>query len=616
MLTNLVRTTARFFQTQYYQLTHSVQYTALNNHPVAHVVRRRGGLVLLVSIIMMLLLWLNTVEFDGGMTSREKISEIINNNSFLSSKGGKDPLVNVQGYYTAQGLLPNYTDAGLPVTYTDPETKASIIDFDRSHAKFIPTEIINELYHKTDLEAVDWSRYAYVLYATSPAHLCNAFMIFSELRNYGSKADMVLIVNEQFLDEKNIKYSKQLKELRKQEANLRLTYRPVEVVTKTDIDAGKAIWMSSFTKLLVFGEVSYDRIIYMDADAVLTKSHLDELFFMPDCKLASPSGYWLTQETFSNERDQMLTKYPIENYNWKPRTVQERARDIWQYSLDFIHPFLNPETEKLDHSKMDAAALKTYQNMLYSNLPSYYTLDEFLLTNIIMVIQPTEELFETVKKGIEERDHSEFDMDIMQRLFHLPTTIKSQTASALNETKTFKDRLNEVPEFLILPATAYGTLSSEFNRPPDEYAFYAADPVDQLYATNPESKRLAAQLQKETNSQPPYWEIEQLTQAPGDYLNRNVKYYHFSDAPIPKPWFYFDPKDGYMGHRIRCPTFREFVNTEEYKDVVKPGRGKLDCSFGEVWEMARNMFTRVREQVCGLPLQRADGKNTYFDIIN
>lgn len=43
----------------------------------------------------------------------------------------------------------------------------------------------------------------------------------------------------------------------------------------------------SYTKLLVFGEISNDWIIYLDADSVLLAVKLlDELFFIPPCQVA------------------------------------------------------------------------------------------------------------------------------------------------------------------------------------------------------------------------------------------------------------------------------------------------------------------------------------------
>lgn len=39
----------------------------------------------------------------------------------------------------------------------------------------------------------NWSKYAYSLYATDAEYLCNAVMIFDDLRQYGSKAERLLL---------------------------------------------------------------------------------------------------------------------------------------------------------------------------------------------------------------------------------------------------------------------------------------------------------------------------------------------------------------------------------------------------------------------------------------
>lgn len=42
-------------------------------------------------------------------------------------------------------------------------------------------------------ESLDWSRFAYVQYATNPAYLCNSVMVFEILHRLNSKADRLLM---------------------------------------------------------------------------------------------------------------------------------------------------------------------------------------------------------------------------------------------------------------------------------------------------------------------------------------------------------------------------------------------------------------------------------------
>lgn len=47
---------------------------------------------------------------------------------------------------------------------------------------------------------VDWSRFAYTQYVTTPAYLCNSVMIFETLFRLGSKADRVMMYPEKMMD--------------------------------------------------------------------------------------------------------------------------------------------------------------------------------------------------------------------------------------------------------------------------------------------------------------------------------------------------------------------------------------------------------------------------------
>ncbi|KAK1025060.1 hypothetical protein LTR33_017800, partial [Friedmanniomyces endolithicus] len=50
----------------------------------------------------------------------------------------------------------------------------------------------------SSLKRTNWSRFAYVQYATDDHNLCNAVMMFEALHRYGSKADRVLLHNPQW----------------------------------------------------------------------------------------------------------------------------------------------------------------------------------------------------------------------------------------------------------------------------------------------------------------------------------------------------------------------------------------------------------------------------------
>lgn len=641
-LSGKIRRYLHFLPVQYYHLSNGLSHSMSQgngNGPFSKIslLLNRGAyrLIGLLTLLMFLVWTLGSAyggrDVIGGVGDAadsaagylDKLSSSFKS-STKTSNGGAGGLPDIISYYASKNTTTNDT-TNFHLTVGEgvkQKTTDTLIDFDREHVKYIYPELIDYMYRHTDLNAVDWSKYAYILYATSAAHLCNSFMIFAELRQYGSQADMVLVVNEKFLNDRET-YPDEYRQLEEQKLKLNLKYKPHSLVTQTDVAPEKKEWVSSYTKLMVFGATEYERVIYMDADAVLTKSHLDELFFLPPCKFAAPSGYWLIQENFNRDQNGMMTKYPAENYGWKPTTAKERSDRIWDFEQQYMAPFVNEETGHLPYQDIwNATTLKekvnarNFQNMVYNNLPNYPFWDEFLLTNIVMVIQPDEEMYKMVLQGIEDKSDKEFDMDIMQRLFELNTVVKKHKESAAKEDQiSFESRLVEKPEFLVLPHTAYGTLTQIFNVPGDS-VYYYSDPHDQMWATNDDNRRLV-QAQIDSGNPdyvPPYYNANDLTETPGEYMNRQVKYLHFSDAPIPKPWFWLDPQKGYMSNRKRCPLFREFVEEDKYRDYVKPGHTQ-DCTGGEIWEDARNMFAKFRKETCGLDLIKTD-KNTYFDFIN
>lgn len=54
-------------------------------------------------------------------------------------------------------------------------------------------------------------------------------------------------------------------------------------------------WAESFTKLLIFNQTQYDRVLYLDSDGMVLQP-MDELFKLPPCPVAMPRAYWLYQD--------------------------------------------------------------------------------------------------------------------------------------------------------------------------------------------------------------------------------------------------------------------------------------------------------------------------------
>lgn len=170
--------------------------------------------------------------------------------------------------------------------------------------------------------------------------------------------------------------------------------------------------------------------------------------------------------------------------------------------------------------------------------------------------------------------------------------------------KPIDELIDEIPEYLILPHQVYGTLTSEFNLVTD-HASFLADPQDQPFANKKELKT--------SNNEPAYYDLSSHTN-PSKEFYPHVKYLHFSDSPIPKPWFEKIPTEGYMSERLRCESHPDFKQDKEGKRT-KPKGTTQDCSAGKIWEQVHELFANVRWDVCQLRLKYTTN-NPYTNDVN
>ncbi|CAG8277961.1 unnamed protein product [Penicillium salamii] len=176
------------------------------------------------------------------------------------------------------GLFVIQTIRSLPSRYSEDQTEIFVAD-----AALAPTHDVN------------WSRFAYVQYATSASHVCNSLMIFETLDRLHAKADRVLIYPMEYSlgEDDNSTASKLLRKARDQ---YKVKLVPVQVQSQA---SGDATWASSFTKLLAFNQTQYDRVLSLDSDATILK-HMDELFLMPPCPIAMPQAYWMPESKLTS----------------------------------------------------------------------------------------------------------------------------------------------------------------------------------------------------------------------------------------------------------------------------------------------------------------------------
>ncbi|KAM0327698.1 hypothetical protein ACHAQA_005993 [Verticillium albo-atrum] len=144
----------------------------------------------------------------------------------------------------------------------------------------------NELDH-------DWSRFAYTQYVTNSEYLCNSVMLFESLDRLHSKADRVMMYPRRMLEptaSDSTTHDGSLLIKAREKYGVKLV--PIEVQHRA---GGDPTWADSFTKLLAFNQTSYDRVLSLDSDSVITQN-MDELFLLPPCPVAMPRAYWLYPE--------------------------------------------------------------------------------------------------------------------------------------------------------------------------------------------------------------------------------------------------------------------------------------------------------------------------------
>ncbi|KAJ6003617.1 hypothetical protein N7522_006417 [Penicillium canescens] len=181
-----------------------------------------------------------------------------------------------------------------------------------------------------DVNAVDWSRFAYTQYVTNTAYLCNSVMLFETLHRLNSKPDRVMMYPMEFsLDENDAEPVGRLLRKARDQYNVQLV--PIQVQSRI---SGDATWAESFTKLLAFNQTQYDRVLHLDSDSTILQN-LDELFFMPPCPLGLPRAYWLNPD----ERVQSTGLLLIQPSHFELRRVMAAINNasLSEYDMEIVN---------------------------------------------------------------------------------------------------------------------------------------------------------------------------------------------------------------------------------------------------------------------------------------
>ncbi|CAO2656270.1 Nn.00g050730.m01.CDS01 [Neocucurbitaria sp. VM-36] len=162
---------------------------------------------------------------------------------------------------------------------------------------------------------INWSSYAYSLYATDSTTLCHAVLLLDALARFGSKADRVLFYPEYW--DTTVESSKdrdsQLLILARDKYNVKL--QPIELlnVEGRTGDEWTGTWDKSVTKFMAFSLGYYDRVIALDSDITLLDS-LDELFTLPETPIAMPRSYGTDSKPWPLSSMLMVIKPNLEEF--------------------------------------------------------------------------------------------------------------------------------------------------------------------------------------------------------------------------------------------------------------------------------------------------------------
>jgi hypothetical protein len=213
-------------------------------------------------------------------------------------------------YHRANWTMPSDTwdgkeedDFGMPIRRSGgatARTSTSLPRRLRQYSPFLALLVLGLLYWNwpQSLTRVDWSRFAYVQYATDDHNLCNALMVFESLHRHGAKAQKVLLHNPQWAStsEGGADRNSQLLSIAEKKYQVRL--KPVRLIDERGEETmgfgsggGGSSWDTSITKLRAFELEEYDRVLHLDSDITLFDS-LDELFQLPQTPVAMPRAYW------------------------------------------------------------------------------------------------------------------------------------------------------------------------------------------------------------------------------------------------------------------------------------------------------------------------------------
>ncbi|EEY70600.1 cleavage induced conserved hypothetical protein [Phytophthora infestans T30-4] len=139
-------------------------------------------------------------------------------------------------------------------------------------------------------QQVDLKPFAYFFYVTSNTYACAAMQfihhLVDDLKMNSSRIDVV-VLHTSHVDARFLHKLQERQHVR------------TMIVDSVQADAAEPTWKESLTKLRAFQDWGYNRVVFIDADAV-PLANLDHLFDLPPATLYAPTAYWIEQPFFAS----------------------------------------------------------------------------------------------------------------------------------------------------------------------------------------------------------------------------------------------------------------------------------------------------------------------------
>lgn len=391
--------------------------------------------------------------------------------------------------------------------------------YDPLHIKQIPYETINDLYEyelsqrNNNNGLINWTKFAYVNYVTHYEYLCNTYLIFSQLIESGTKAKLLLLISNDVLDHMVSKYAEKAKNL----VDKLKEIGPDQVIVKYVDNIIKPMdytpWNKSLTKLLIFNQTEFERIIYLDNDS-LVYDKLDELFFLPSyIKFGAPVNYWDISPDYLDrvfKEVKIDGKQPIRlsSYTDQLTTRVKKGQIIYNH-LPNLPTSLFLSGDNLAKGILQSTSIISRLFNFHQN----HKRNKVKFSSSLMVIKPSKKTFrklyeEFLPSVINKKE--QYDMDVINNmLYNIERTIYYQFKLFRRSKELF------VPEVLVLPFKKYGLLTGSI-RKKNHYMVMQNDVLGykNFDHEGKETKESLYDIVKES------------------------KYIHFSDYPLEKPWNY------------------------------------------------------------------------------